>query len=734
MSLLTRTLLPLLLLWPCAEHALAAQRALLVGVSEYPSLPERFQLSGPRNDMARMKALLAQRGFAAADTVVLADGVEGAQGLPTRAAILAALEHLAQEARPGDQVLLYFAGHGSQEPADRSTEAGRQEPDGLFEIFLPRDVGAWTEGQGSGHVANALVDHEIRAKVEQIIGRGAFVWGIFDACHSATLVRGGNDADEIQYRHLDPAVLGIPARAMDHAQADAIKTRGGAGPEAVSTGVASPQRRQGQGGGVYFYAAQTTELAPEMRLPLGDPERRPYGLFGYTVMDGLATGLPMTYRQLGQYVLSRYGSLNQARVTPIFTGELLDEAVLGQQAPVVRQWPVTRTGADGVLTLAAGVLSRVSEGSVIALVASPLDPADKALAKAVVKKAGLNSSELALADSAGAAMPAPASLPANLYGILTQPAPQYGLKVVLDARACGKPCPHGDAISALQKEGVPGADVQWLTPPAMGDITLQVGKDHVRLLPPGLSSLQCQAVRSASERSRCEEELAASAQTLRWRPGKGPEDLQALKRQVQEGLHAVSRSVNLLKIAANLEEQARAGASRLQVSLVRMTKSGARDVLQPGQVPALADGDEVEIRMKNTGLNPVDVTLVYLDAAHGISILFPQQGSSNRLEPGAEESEVIAVNDSTTGLERLMVVAVEAQPKSERADFSFLAQPGVKWRDATVRGAGALDEDIDAFRDAGFADFKTRAADPKPKAPSSRTRMQVFHWKIQKGS
>ena len=46
-------------------------RALLVGVSEYPGLPEQAQLKGPRNDVERLGGLLRRRGFADENVTVL---------------------------------------------------------------------------------------------------------------------------------------------------------------------------------------------------------------------------------------------------------------------------------------------------------------------------------------------------------------------------------------------------------------------------------------------------------------------------------------------------------------------------------------------------------------------------------------------------------------------------------------------------------------------------------------
>ena len=102
MHRLTRLLLTFLVI-AAAPGALAASpvqprvRALLVGVSGYPTLPpadsdaEPRQLVGPRHDVELLSEVLAARGVARSDQLILADGAMGSRANPTRAAIDAAM-------------------------------------------------------------------------------------------------------------------------------------------------------------------------------------------------------------------------------------------------------------------------------------------------------------------------------------------------------------------------------------------------------------------------------------------------------------------------------------------------------------------------------------------------------------------------------------------------------------------------------------------------------------------
>ncbi|MFT3956498.1 MAG: caspase family protein [Piscinibacter sp.] len=432
-----------------AMPAAATLRAVLVGVSEYPTLDKRYQLDGPRNDVKRLRAVLQQRGVAPAELRVLADGVDGAE-LPTRAAILAAWQQAAERSRAGDVLVLYFAGHGSQQPADRRTPEGRDEVDGLNEIILPRDVGPWANEKVA--VANAIVDHELRRIVDAATARGVFVWAIFDACHSATLVRSADDpSSEVRYRQVAPGDLGIPARAFD----EATRSSGAAAP------AARPAASSG-GGSAFFYAVQSDQAAPEMRLPLGEPGRQPHGLFSFTLARALESGRPMTYRQLAQQVFSDYAAMNEARVTPLFSGSALDRAVLDQPAPPVRQWALQR---DDGLSLRAGSLSDIAVGTLFAIVPGPLAASSEAIG--FLRAEAVESARTTLAPLAWAGKPAidPASVPAGAHARLVQSGVAYRLRVAVDGAACAaRECPARAALDRLRAAGAAatGVEVEWL--------------------------------------------------------------------------------------------------------------------------------------------------------------------------------------------------------------------------------------------------------------------------------
>jgi uncharacterized caspase-like protein len=169
------------------QTAQAAQKALLIGVSEYPHLPPSAQLIGPANDLRAMSSFLQNHwGFAPSDIRILKDRDA------TKSNILTSISGwLADQTSQGDRVVIYYSGHGSHVP-DRNGD----EEDGEDETFVPYDYGR------RGNVANDMVlDDEIGSALSKLPGREVIL--IADSCHSGTINRdifGKEIADEADTR------------------------------------------------------------------------------------------------------------------------------------------------------------------------------------------------------------------------------------------------------------------------------------------------------------------------------------------------------------------------------------------------------------------------------------------------------------------------------------------------------------------------------------------------------
>jgi hypothetical protein len=672
-------------------------RALLIGVSSYPNLPERLQLQGPQNDVTRMRELLKTRGVPAQNIRVLADGVQGAE-LPTRAAILGALEQMAQTAKPNDYIVILVGGHGSQQPVPEGHPQAAAEPDGLFEIFLPRDVQGWSNKLkgADGEVQNAILDAEFRAVIDRMSAAGAFVWAIFDTCHSATMVRSAGNP-QVRLRQVTPEELNVPRGAIDKAV-----TRASARPKAVPAGVGASGT---PGQAVYFYASQTSEPTPEANLPYGEPGQVRHGLFSFSVIQTLeAASGPMSYEQLGQQVLTRYAGVTGMRTaTPLFTGTALKAGVLAQDSVPYRQWQL-KTGQKP-LTVPAGSLSEVYEGSVLAVLPDALSKTEQALGYARVSKASATEAEIEPIAYDGKPAVDIARLAGGRMARMVQPGMQFALNVGIDLSACAKPCAFEAPLANLQKAphgGVAGAQVKWHARGGGADVVLKAEGRRLWLMSAGAEQV---ALPKAADKRFVYLDAGSNATPS------------GIQDEIARFLQQVSKSTNLLRIATSVASNPATAA--LKVSVTRITSEGERplgdNVLRPG--------DKIRVTLTNTSRKPMDVTAFYLDSKYGVGVIFPEGGELNRLDFQASTAVDMLIDDKTLGLERLAVIGVEAETLGQRSDLTFLARDKLE-STVVTRGRGG-----DFFSDAGFATHVTRGGGRIP-APTT-TGMQVLTFNVK---
>jgi hypothetical protein len=218
-----------------------------------------------------------------------------------------------------------------------------------------------------------------------------------------------------------------------------------------------------------------------------------------------------------------------------------------------------------------------------------------------------------------------------------------------------------------------GIDIAWVEAGGQHDLGLQVAQGRLWLLPP---TGHWQTVGSNATPS-----LAI--------------DEPALAERLNAQLQRAGRSLNLLRIAGAVQSTAAQRTLQVRATLVR---SGAvTRSIDEWQLADAREDDLVAIELHNTGRRAVDLTALYVDAAQGITVLYPQPlGASNRIEAGDRDKFVARIDASTRGVERLLLMAVEAQPQGDRRDFSFLAQPRLGDR------RGATDAVSQLFQRAAF--------------------------------
>ena len=201
----------------CLPTPAAAQtrRALLIGINRYhytadvvrrweASLPRRVanptpsldtarrddmsDLYGPLNDVESVRTVLVARyQFAPANVRVLRNA-EAA-----RDSILAAIRLLIEQTAAGDEVLFYYAGHGSQR--FNSLVPSSISATHFDQTIVPADANA-----GQFDIRNV----ELTTLFDSLLRKRAHLTLIFDSCNSGSAVRGALAPVQARYAPYDP--------------------------------------------------------------------------------------------------------------------------------------------------------------------------------------------------------------------------------------------------------------------------------------------------------------------------------------------------------------------------------------------------------------------------------------------------------------------------------------------------------------------------------------------------
>jgi hypothetical protein len=167
------------------------QKALIIGIDTYKPDGESaaadagraswMNLDGCVNDAASVKDLVVAKYAFANNNVTTLFNQEA-----SRSRIISELTRLAKEAKKGDVIFIYYAGHGSQVYNSLSTEADKKD-----ESIVPADA---YKG------ALDIRDKELAVLLNQILDSGALLTVIFDSCHSGSVGRGFlNDPPKMRF-------------------------------------------------------------------------------------------------------------------------------------------------------------------------------------------------------------------------------------------------------------------------------------------------------------------------------------------------------------------------------------------------------------------------------------------------------------------------------------------------------------------------------------------------------
>ncbi|SIN64968.1 Caspase domain-containing protein [Parasphingorhabdus marina DSM 22363] len=285
----------------------------------------------------------------------------------TRARIMDELDARIAALSPGDTLLFYFAGHGSQYQDDENYD----QDTGYNGTILPYDA---RNPNGS---AGEIFDIELKQIKDRATAAGIYFVSIFDSCNSATATRDGANG---QSRSVPPLSGGPP---QDQASRP-------------------PVAGSGDGYWVHLAAAQDGEEAQE--TVNGSIGRRA-GVFTSALIETLRMPA-MRHATFGDIIaevqlrVSRNGHSSQ---TPSAEGELT--AAWGARARSTILFEAENR--DGEVQLLAGSLSGMTVGSAFAFYATQQDAVDRnaQLATGQIIELGPNSARVRITPGSSDKLP-----------------------------------------------------------------------------------------------------------------------------------------------------------------------------------------------------------------------------------------------------------------------------------------------------------------------------------------
>lgn len=629
------------------------QRALLVGVTEFiaPAM-RKFDLEGPANDVALIRDLLRDRFKVPDAAITVLAGLPDAEDLrPTRANIEREFLRLADEAAPGDQILILLAGHGSQQPA--APDPDDEEPDGLDEIFLPADTDGWSADRSQ--VTNVIVDDDIRGWLSAIKDKGALVTIVVDACHSGTITRAGpsgwRDRGIAIGELVPPSVLA------------SLTTRSRASSPFRSLSVESFDLPGVAGNVAALYAADTGETTPELRMP--DRDGQTHGLFTYTLARILMERTaPITYRDLVQRVIDRYRA-DGFMPTPSLEGATVDREVMGDR--IVRERPTFSIDTEqhpDRWRVSAGRVHGLTQDSILEVLAP--GASDSSVGYAQVREVHPTTAVVTPISFAAARMPRVEDVPRGSR-----------VRIVHSA--------FGALQLRVALEDLRAGETAALALPGTGPAELEAAFTDLTTLTDGLARRETAAdaewfvrmenrrvvLLSSSERERAIRGPYQSAPTgKRFDVGSATDS--RLPFLLADHLRRIARAANLSRLSSHVDPVA-----DLRIQLRRHTRgSGAPALVSAASRHAeVQAGDRLQITIENTGQVPLDFTILYMDANFGIYPLFPaaERALDNRIDAGGRRDLApVEITADPLGWESIVALGVESTPRHE--NFLMLAQ------------------------------------------------------------
>ncbi|MBA4192248.1 MAG: hypothetical protein C0467_30125 [Planctomycetaceae bacterium] len=627
----------------------SGKRALLVGVTKYDHLAASCYLDGPGNDVRLMRATLIRSfGFRPENVVCLTEDEGKPELRPTRVNIAREFKRLAEVARPKDQIVVLMAGHGDRQPESDPPDPIAPEADGIDEMFLPADVRPW-----QGHperVPNAISDKQVRDWLAAVTAKKAYVWAIFDCCHSASMIREGKGV-----RQLRAGVM-VPVEELAKARERAEKRTRGPAPEPPATRPALAPAAADEYL-VATFACREFETTPEGPEPSNAPGARVHGLLTYTVVGVLEQSarstFPVTYRELMHRVQASYLARPQGAPTPTVDGIGQNRVVLGTDKPFRSDIALTKVRGEYVVNV--GDLHGITPGSVLR-VRSPAGGKEppRVLGHVRVEQTRPLDSVVVPVEYEGNARPTelPAAATCEVVAV------DYSLgqlRIGVENDTTGEVKQRiAAALRSLPKE----------------ETGLFQFVDYA-------PHLVVRATPAAPEL-----QVASGTRPPVPLPPLGSEPFgDALLRK----LRAVHRARGLIAVGTSLEADRSRGAGESDVKIEVLSHNGpGKGVVleRPATGWVFRPGDRISFRVTNTSRTKrLEVTLLIVDPDYKIDLYYPARNQVNKaLEPGTSFTTGIGTISDKPPFGPEQMVAIVTSPTNPPVDYGLLAQAGVRSR------------------------------------------------------
>jgi hypothetical protein len=174
------------------------KRALVIAISDYPTLPGRefnWNKLNSKNDYGLVTGMLQKQQFDKKNVISLLDDRATVENIQK------AFEHLIRESEKGDIIYFHFSGHGQQiedvQPTQnyKSKNLLKDERDGFDEALVTFNAPLKFETgyQYQDHFIDDQMNFYMSRLRKKIGGSGQIV-AVFDCCHSGSATRGDNTA------------------------------------------------------------------------------------------------------------------------------------------------------------------------------------------------------------------------------------------------------------------------------------------------------------------------------------------------------------------------------------------------------------------------------------------------------------------------------------------------------------------------------------------------------------